>query len=88
MSDPTEQVELLGEKSLSDKDVAVRRRWAADGAVPAGGHWMSDEGVQYVFAKRDIAILLEGYDALAAELADTEMQLARASMIIMRHEDE
>lgn len=80
MSDPTEQVELLGEKSLADKVIAVRRRWAAD--------WMSDEGVQYVFARGDIAILLEAYDALKAELAEEEMQLARVSMIIMRHDDE
>jgi hypothetical protein len=57
------EVQAGERKPLPELVEVIRRRWAAP--------WVAmDEGVQYVFAKGDIANLLEAYDDLAWRLVE------------------
>ena len=58
----TNELEAGELRPLPDRVEAVRRRWSK-------ASWMSDEHID-VFARGDIRTVLEGYDALKAQLIE------------------
>lgn len=67
MTDELEAGEL---RPLTDRIEAIRRRWSEA--------WIIDEGWESLFASNDIRTVLEGYDALKAQLAKYDTAIAEA----------